>query len=182
MKLIFVTSNQNKLREAREILGAEIEGVSLDLPEPQALNVAEVAAEKARAAYRALEAPPHPVLVEDSGVVFGAWNGLPGALTKWFLASVGNEGLLRMLASESDRSARAVCAVAVAGPGGVRTFLGGVEGEVASEPRGAGGFGWDQIFIPEWSSRTYAELGPAKHEDSHRARALKAARAALLAG
>ncbi len=183
VKILFVTSNQDKLREAREILGAEIETVDLDLPEPQALSVAEVAAEKARTAYRALGEPSHPVLVEDSGIVFDAWNGLPGALTKWFLRSVGNEGLLEMLAAAEVRSARAVCAVAVADPGGkVRAFVGEVQGEVADTPRGTSGFGWDPIFIPEWSSETYAELGPRKHEDSHRARAFKAARTALHAG
>lgn len=180
MKIIFVTSNESKLREAREILGVELESVSLDLPEPQALDVAEVAAQKALAARAALHDPPRPVLVEDSGIVFGAWNGLPGALTKWFLAAVGNEGLLRMLAAERDRSARAVCAVAVAWPGGeARTFVGEVEGEVADSARGEGGFGWDPIFIPAWSSETYAQLGPRKHEDSHRARAFRAAREAL---
>lgn len=180
MKIIFVTSNESKLREAREILGVELESVSLDLPEPQALDVAEVAAQKALAARAALHDPPRPVLVEDSGIVFGAWNGLPGALTKWYLAAVGNEGLLRMLAAERDRSARAVCAVAVAWPGGeARTFVGEVEGEVADSARGEGGFGWDPIFIPAWSSETYAQLGPRKHEDSHRARAFRAAREAL---
>ncbi len=180
MKVLFVTSNESKLREAREILEVELESVALDLPEPQALDVAEVAAKKALAARDALHDPPSPVLVEDSGLVFGAWNGLPGALTKWFLAAVGNEGLLRMLLAEEDRSARAVCAVAVADPGGsVEVFLGEVEGEIADAPRGAGGFGWDPIFVPEWSCETYAELGSRKHEDSHRARALKAARAAL---
>ncbi len=183
MKAIFVTSNESKLREAREILGVDLESVALDLPEPQELDVAEVAAKKALAARDALRNPPRPILVEDSGVVFGAWNGLPGALTKWFLAAVGNEGLLRMLAAEEDRSARAVCAVAVSGPGGaVEVFLGEVEGQVADAPRGAGGFGWDPIFVPGWSSETYAELGPRKHEDSHRARAFRAARAALRAG
>ena len=142
-----------------------------------------MAARKALAARDALRDPPRPVLVEDSGLVFGAWNGLPGALTKWFLAAVGNEGLLRMLLAEGDRSARAVCAVAVADPrGSVEVFLGEVEGEIADAPRGAGGFGWDPIFVPEWSSETYAELGPRKHEDSHRARAFRAARAALRAG
>ena len=182
MKALFVTTNQNKLREAREILGVEVEGVSLDLPEPQSLDVAEVAAEKARAARRILDEPPHPVLVEDSGIVFDAWNGLPGALTKWFLKSVGNEGLLRMLSAEQERSARAVCAVAVVEPGSeVQTFLGEVRGRVASEPRGARGFGWDPIFVPSWSYETYAELGPRKHQDSHRARALRAARAVLFA-
>jgi XTP/dITP diphosphohydrolase len=180
MKVLFVTSNESKLREAREILGVEIDAVDLDLPESQALDVAEVAALKALAARAALDDPPRPVLVEDSGIIFGAWNGLPGALTKWFLAAVGNEGLLKMLAAEEDRSARAVCAVAVAWPdGGIRTFAGGVAGEVAGSPRGEGGFGWDPIFIPAGSFETYAELGPRKHEDSHRARAFRAARGAL---
>ena len=182
MKAIFVTSNENKLREAREILGFELEGASLDLPEPQAVNVADVAAEKARAARAALDDPPHPVLVEDSGLVFEAWNGLPGALTKWFLQSVGNEGLLEMLSSFEDRSARAVCALAVAfpdAPAGV--FLGEVPGRIAPAPRGESGFGWDPIFVPEKpGGETYAELGARKNDDSHRARAFGAARTSLL--
>ena len=180
VKIIFVTSNESKLREARQILGVEIDSVDLDLPEPQALDVADVAAQKALAARAALHNPPRPVLVEDSGIIFGAWNGLPGALTKWFLAAVGNEGLLRMLLAEEDRSAHAVCAVAVAdAAGSVRVFVGEVEGEVAGPPRGEGGFGWDPIFVPEGERRTYAEMGPDKNTISHRARAFEAAREGL---
>ena len=177
METLFVTGNPNKAREASAILGVDLANVALDLPELQSLSVAEVAANKAATAREALDFPDSPILVEDSGLVFGAWNGLPGALTKWFLAAVGNEGLLRMLLAEGDRSARAVCAVAVADPrGSVEVFLGEVEGEIADAPRGAGGFGWDPIFVPEGRVKTYAELGEEKNEDSHRARALRAAR------
>ncbi len=103
-------------------------------------------------------------------------------MTKWFLASVGNEGLLKMLAGEEDRSARAVCAVAIAfADASVRVFLGEV-GEHRARAPGLGGFGWDPIFVPHNHTETYAELGPRKHEDSHRARALRAAREALRAG
>ena len=181
MKAIFVTSNENKLREAREILGIELESASLDLPEPQAVSVADVADQKARAARAALNDPPHPVLVEDSGLVLEPWNGLPGALTKWFLLSVGNEGLLKMLAPYEDRSARAVCALAVAFPDApAQVFLGEVPGRIAPSPRGNGGFGWDPIFVPETpGGETYAELGARKNDDSHRARAFRAARATL---
>jgi XTP/dITP diphosphohydrolase len=85
-----------------------------------------------------------------------------------------------MLSVEEDRSARAVCAVAIAfADGSTRVFTGTVEGSVAPEPRGSGGFGWDPIFVPRGRTETYAELGPRKHEDSHRARALRAARAGL---
>ena len=179
VKAVFVTTNEHKRREAQAILGVELEGASFgdrDLPEIQALDVAEVAAEKALRAYDSLGAPEHPVLVEDSGLVVGAWNGLPGALTKWFVSRVVNEGILRML-SGGDRSALAVCAVAVADVAGrVRVFRGEVAGTLAPEPRGASGFGWDPIFIPEGSELTYAQMGDAKNEDSHRARALRAAR------
>ncbi len=190
-----MTGNHNKAREAAEILGIELRSIALDLPEVQDLDVAQVAAVKAAAAREALGAPDSPILVEDSGIVVEAWNGLPGALTKWFLASVGNEGILRMLSNEEDRSARAVCAVAIAfmeppfmeppasrRGDSVRVFLGEVGGRISPEPRGSGGFGWDSIFVPEGYSETYAELGPRKHEDSHRARALRAAREALRAG
>jgi len=178
VEALFVTSNPNKAREAAEILGMELKSVALDLQEPQSLDVAEVAADKVAAAREALNDPGQPVIVEDSGLVVEAWNGLPGALTKWFLQSVGNEGLLRMLSAEENRSARAVCAVAVAVvDGSVRVFVGEVEGSIAPGPRGATGFGWDPIFVPEGCAKTYAQLGALKHKDSHRARALRAASA-----
>ena len=183
MEALFVTSNPNKAREAGDILGVELRSIALDIPELQDLDVAQVAAVKAAAAREALGAPDSPILVEDSGLIVEAWNGLPGALTKWFLASVGNEGILRMLQGEEDRSARAVCAVAIAfADGSTRVFLGEVGGLISPKPRGSGGFGWDPIFVPRGYSETYAELGPRKHEDSHRARALRAAREALHAG
>jgi XTP/dITP diphosphohydrolase len=180
VEALFVTSNPNKAREAAEILGIELRSVALDLPEPQALDVAEVAATKATVAREALGFPDHPILVEDSGLIIEAWNGLPGAFTKWFLGSIGNQGLLKMLSVYPDRSARAICAVAVAAAdGSVRTFVGEVEGSIASEPRGSEGFGWDPIFIPRGHVETYAELGTEKHRVSHRGRALSAARAGL---
>jgi XTP/dITP diphosphohydrolase len=176
VRAVFVTTNEHKRREVESILGVELDRAAPDVPEVQALDLAEVAVHKATSAYNALGKPPHPVLVEDSGLVIGAWNGLPGALTKWFLSSVGNEGILRMLCGE-DRSARAVCAVAVAEEGGrVHVFRGEVRGEIAPEPRGESGFGWDPIFVPEGSEFTYAQMGDAKNENSHRARAFRRVR------
>jgi XTP/dITP diphosphohydrolase len=177
VKAIFVTTNEHKRREAAAILGFELEAADLGVPEIQALNVAEVAAAKALSAREVLGDPDIPVLVEDSGLVVSTWNGLPGALTRWFVQAVGNEGLLRMLPPDENRSARAVCAVAVAGAGGeVRVFEGEVQGSLAPEPRGTSGFGWDPIFIPLGSELTYAEMGESKNQDSHRSRAFRAAR------
>ena len=96
------------------------------------------------------------------------------------MQSVGNAGLLKMLATEEDRSALAVCVVAVAeSSGSVQVFRGVVRGEVSREPRGESGFGFDPIFIREGETRTYAEMGEEKSADSHRARALRAARHGL---
>jgi XTP/dITP diphosphohydrolase len=175
IRAVFVTTNEHKRREVQQILGVALEGADLDLPEIQAIDPAEVAAEKVSAAREALGDTALPVLVEDSGLMVDAWGGFPGALTKWVMQSVGNEGLLRMLAPEEDRSARAVCVVALAGADGeVRTFRGEVQGTVAGNPRGEGGFGYDPVFVPGWSEETYAEMGEAKNADSHRARAFRA--------
>ena len=177
MRAIFVTTNEHKRREVQEILGFALEGADLDLPEIQAIDPAEVATEKVRAAREALGGPDVPVLVEDSGLMVDAWGGFPGALTKWLMSSVGNEGLLRMLGPGEDRSARAVCVVGLAeADGTVRTFRGEVLGTLAPEPRGEGGFGYDPVFVPGWSSMTYAEMGEGKNADSHRARAFGAVR------
>lgn len=182
MRALFVTSNPDKRREAAGILGLELEAADPgDLPEIQTLSIPEVAARKALDAYHALREPEIPVLVEDSGLVVEAWNGLPGALTRWFMSSIGNEGLLAMLGPTEDRAARAVCAVAVAFPGApVEVFTGEVRGELAPEPRGSEGFGWDPVFVPAGETRTYAEMGEEKHADSHRTRAFLAAREWLI--
>jgi XTP/dITP diphosphohydrolase len=183
LRAIFVTTNEHKRREVQEILGVELWSADLDLPEIQAIDPAEVAAEKASAARKALGDPDLPVLVEDSGLMVDAWGGFPGALTKWVMKSVGNEGLLRMFAPGEDRSARAVCVVALAeADGKVRTFRGEVRGTVAESPRGEGGFGYDPVFVPHWSSMTYAEMGEGKNADSHRARAFRALRGWLEKG
>ncbi len=74
MKAIFVTTNEHKRREVQEILGVALERVDLDLPEIQAIDPAEVATEKVRAAREALGDQDLPVLVEDSGIMVDVWD------------------------------------------------------------------------------------------------------------
>ena len=180
MKSVFVTSNENKLREASGILGIDLDRADVDVPEIQSLDFEEVAAAKAIAAREVLGDPSYPVIVDDSGLAIAAWGGFPGPLTRWLMKSVGNAGLLRMLATEENRSATAVCVVAVAdSSGSVRVFRGVVRGDVSREPRGEGGFGFDPIFVPGGQTRTYAEMGNEKSMDSHRTRALREARSGL---
>jgi non-canonical purine NTP pyrophosphatase (RdgB/HAM1 family) len=173
--LVFVTSNPGKAREASAFLGCALEATPLHLPELQSLDFAEVVRAKAVAAAECLGVP---VLVEDSGIGLTAWGGYPGPLTRWAVNAAGEAGFARMLDGFEDRSAEAVSALGVARPGDdparVLVALGRVRGTLAREPRGAGGFGWDVLFVPEGESRTFAEMSPEeKNALSHRARAFE---------
>lgn len=177
--LVFVTSNPGKAREASRFLGRTVEARALDIPEIQEIAFDVVARDKA---LRAAERLGVAVLVEDSGLSIRAWNGFPGALTKWITGDLGSGALARMLDGFGDRSAEAVSALAVARPGdpAVTVAIGRVSGSISSEPRGTNGFGWDVVFVPEGGTRTWAELSPAeKDRDSHRARAFETLRRAL---
>lgn len=168
LPVVFVTSRAEKAREA-ERLGFEVERLDLDLPEPQGLDPAAIVEAKARAAYAALA---RPVLVEDSGLALRAWSGFPGALVKWLEKSAGVAAIPRMLGAFSDRAATATCAIAYCDGAEVVAARGETAGTIASEPRGAGGFGWDTIFVPEGDRRTFAEMTPEeKDRVSHRRRA-----------
>ena len=127
------------------------------------------------------------VLADDSGLCVDALWGGPGVLSARFAAGLAqdakNRRLLAMMPEDRPRTARFVCVLAWAPMAGApRTFGGAVEGRLAGEPRGTGGFGFDPIFLPEGLERTFGEL-PAdlKHRISHRSRACAAFLAGLFA-
>lgn len=157
MSLKIVTGNANKVVQMAHHLEQPLQQVDIDLPEIQAVQVSEVIEEKAWVAYRQVG---HPVLVEDTGLYIKAWNGLPGALIRWFLQSVDNEGICRMLNDFEDRGARAETCIGFCDGEAFRVFSGVVEGAIALSPRGEYGFGWDPIFVPSGSDQTFAEVPP----------------------
>ncbi len=162
----FVTGNLNKVKEAEMILGRSLDQIDVAIEEIQTCDVETAVNHKVREAYSKLG---EPVLVEDSGLVFNAWNGLPGALVKWFEKTAGLEGMARMLDSFPDRSAVAQCFVGLSD--GNETFIGKgeVKGTIAESPRGSNGFGWDTLFIPEGYDITFAEMTQEeKNQISHR--------------
>lgn len=161
MNITLVTGNPNKALEFQSILGQTVETVALDLPEIQSTLVEEVVREKAQEAYRRIG---RPVLVEDTGLAFAAWNGLPGALVRWFFMAVGNDGLCHMLAGFTNRRATATTCLGYADGQTVRVFTGQMEGTIAPAPRGTAGFGWDPIFIPDGTQHTFAELTPEEKD------------------
>jgi non-canonical purine NTP pyrophosphatase (RdgB/HAM1 family) len=163
-----VTSRAEKAEEAAR-LGFAIERIDLDLPEPQALDPAVVAREKADSAWERLR---RPVLVEDSGLEILAWGGFPGALVKWLEKSAGLDGIVRMLDPFPNRSARAVCAIACFDGERLVEARGMADGSIAPAPRGERGFGWDAVFVPSGSARTFAEMAASEKDSvSHRGRA-----------
>ena len=168
----FVTGNANKVREAGDILGVTLEQVEVGgIFEMQTQDIEELVNHKCQQAYDLLNCP---VLVEDSGLLFNAWNGLPGALVKWFECAVGCEGMLKMLQSFEDRDATAVCCFAIHDGKNIRIARGEIEGTIATKIRGGNGVGWDVIFIPDGCQRTFAEMLPEdKNVISHRKKALE---------
>jgi XTP/dITP diphosphohydrolase len=117
---------------------------------------------------------------EDSGIEVEALGGRPGVHSaRW--AGDPVTALLAELEGVQDRRARYVsCIVAVSPSGKEVDALGTLEGEIAFEPRGSGGFGYDPVFVPGGEGRTVAELGDDwKRTHSHRARAAAALSAAL---
>ena len=161
MKLAIVTGNANKVAQIAKHLEHPIEQIDVDLPEIQAVRVEDVIEAKAREAFRQVR---RPVIVEDTGLAFEAWNGLPGALIKWFLESMGNEGICKMLNGFDNRRVVAQTCIGFydgdASGSEFVAFSGFASGVVPVEPRGTLGFGWDAIFQPEGSTKTFAEMTP----------------------
>lgn len=153
MNLYFITGNKSKFEEVTAVL-PEVKQLDLDLPEIQSLDSLEVIAEKLKVAMKSQEGE---FIVEDNSLVLNGMNGLPGPLIKWFLKSIGNEGLLK-LANTFGKEAEAKVIIGYAsGNGNVEYFEGVVKGTIV-EPRGNKGFGWDPIFLPAGEIKTYGEM------------------------
>jgi XTP/dITP diphosphohydrolase len=197
-RLLIATHNPGKLEEFAYLLrphGIEVIGAAaLDLAEPEETGAtfAENALLKARAAS---EATGLPALADDSGIVVHGLGGEPGIHSaRWagperdFDLAIRKvlDGLAQRFGSfaAADKRAAFVAVLCLSLPeGGERFFEGRVEGTLVEGPRGARGFGYDPIFVPDGHARTFAEMTAAeKHAISHRRRALDAFMTALRAG
>lgn len=168
--LVVVTTNPNKLDEINQILGTNHQVSKIDIPEIQSLDLDEVITQKAKDAYAKIK---KPVIVEDISLEIKALNGLPGTFIKFFLKTLGTEGTVRLISGQTTDT-KVTAAVAIYDGQKLKIFKGIVCGTLSPKDRGAGGFGFDKVFIPEGFSQTYAEMPPElKNKISHRARALK---------
>ena len=194
-RVVLATLNPGKVRELARLLGglpielvalADVAGTSL--PEETGTTFADNALIKARAAHRQTG---HAALGDDSGLEVEALGGEPGLHSARFggpgLDDAGRTALLldRLRGvPPGRRGARFRCVIAFVDEAGREHVVeGAVEGEIATAPRGGGGFGYDPVFVYPPLGRTFAELAePDKERVSHRGRAARAARALLVSG
>lgn len=176
MRARLCSANEHKLDELRASLpGWELELLPLDVEETGS-TYEDNARLKARAGR---EAAPEDewVLGEDSGIECDALDGGPGVQSaRWAPSGTQAEALVERLRGETNRRARMVCTIVAVSPAGdERVTVGVLAGAIADELRGAGGFGYDPVFVPDGHDQTVAELGDDwKRANSHRARAAHA--------
>ena len=169
MTIRFVTSNEGKVREAREYLTEPVEQVNYDYTEIQSDDLGDIAAYGAREAFSHLGGE-EPVLVDDAGLFCDAFDGFPGPYSAYVQDTVGVQGVRDLVATAEDDRARFRTVLAYCDGDEVYTFEGAVQGRIV-DPRGDGGFGYDPIF--EHDGQTMAEMSTAeKNAISHRGRAL----------
>ncbi len=181
MRLVLSSTNAHKLRELRAALpGWELEPLGVDESPAETGGTYEENA-RLKARFGRTRAPAEAwVIGEDAGVEVAALGGRPGVHSaRWADRPV--ESLLAELVGEQNRSARFRCTIVAIAPDG-REFVveGQLAGAIARERRGAEGFGYDPVFIPDGEGETVAELGNAwKSEHSARAGAAQALLALL---
>src|SRR5918998_6303370 len=171
MRLRFLSSNPNKIAEARAILspaGFELISVERKLDEIQSGDVEFLVRDKCIKAFRLIG---RPVFVEHTGLFIEALNGFPGGLTQIFWDRLGAERVAKLFAHEDEGRAVARTRIGYCDGRCVHQFEGEVNGRLAPEPRGDPSQ-WDCVFIPEGSDETFAEMGERKNEVSMRRKAL----------
>lgn len=152
-------------------LNLYVDHQKIDLVEIQSLDVREVVKYKVIEAFKLIK---KPALVEDTSLTFHAMGKLPGPLIKWFLKELGIDGLCNLLNTYTDRKATAKVVFGYFDGKEVQIFESEIKGEIALQPRGTKGFGWDPIFVPNGWDKTWGEMNAEElMQTSMRRKALK---------
>jgi len=180
--IIFATNNQNKIEEVRAVLGSRFNiitlkeaGIDIDIPEPHDTLEAN-ATEKSKTIF---EITKQNCFSEDTGLEVAALNGEPGVKSARYAGEVRSfddniEKLLNKLGSSDNKSARFRTVISLILDGKEYFFEGICNGRIISERKGNHGFGYDPVFIPDGSDKTFAEMDMAeKNKFSHRKKAME---------
>ena len=180
-KLIFATNNANKVAEIRKVLGnlfdiitLEEAGILIDIPEPHDTLEAN-ATEKSSTIYKLTQ---KNCFSEDTGLEVKTLNGEPGVKSARYAGEGRSDAdniqkLLSNLINENNRRAQFRTVISLIREGKEYQFEGICEGTITREQRGEKGFGYDPVFMPDGSEKTFAEMSiEEKNKYSHRKKAM----------
>lgn len=187
MQVVVATRNMHKLREIAAILGGTGAELRSMQDYPSVPDVVEdgttFEANASKKAVEVAKATGHWAMADDSGLEVDALGGAPGVHSARYAGEpvdyhANNAKLLKAMDGQKNRRARFRCVLALSSPAGeVVTVAGSCEGRIIEEARGANGFGYDPLFVPDGHELTFAEMPDVeKNRISHRARALGRAR------
>ena len=185
MKLIFASNNQHKIDELKTFAGKESDsyrieivslkeaGIDIDIPEPHD-TLEENASEKSWTIYKLTG---NNCFSEDTGLEIEALNGEPGVKSARYAGEARSfkdniEKVLNKLSSETNKKARFRAVISLILDGKETQFEGICKGKIIDTPQGTEGFGYDPIFIPDGSNRSFAEMPiEEKNRFNHRTKA-----------
>ena len=180
MRLIFASNNQHKIEELKAFVGKEIEivslkdaGIDIDIPEPHN-TLEENASEKSWTIYKLTG---KDCFSEDTGLEIEALNGEPGVKSARYAGEARSfkdniEKVLNKLTNQTNRNARFRAVISLIIEGKETHFEGICNGKIIDTPQGTEGFGYDPIFIPDGSDRSFAEMSiEEKNRFNHRTKA-----------
>ena len=180
--IIFATNNQNKVEEVRSVLGSRFNiitlkeaGIDIDIPEPHDTLEAN-ASEKSKTIFAITN---NNCFSEDTGLEVAALNGEPGVKSARYAGESRSfedniEKLLTKLAFVENKKARFRTVISLILDGNEYLFEGICTGKIIAEKKGDNGFGYDPVFVPDGSDKTFAEMDMAgKNKFSHRKKAME---------
>ncbi|HEY6978870.1 MAG TPA: RdgB/HAM1 family non-canonical purine NTP pyrophosphatase [Chitinophagaceae bacterium] len=179
--LIFATNNQHKVEEARSVIGNNIilislkeAGIDIDIPEPY-FTLEANASEKSRTIYKLTK---QNCFSEDTGLEVEALNGEPGVKSARYAGDEKNfqaniDKLLSKMSEQENRRAKFRTVISLIWDDKEFLFEGASEGKIINEQRGKYGFGYDPVFVPDESEKTFSEMTlEEKNKYSHRRKAM----------
>lgn len=167
--LFFVSSNVHKYQEAKQILnsfGVRVNFFKSILEEIQSDSFEEIALRKAQNAFSKCR---KPLIIEDDGLLISSLDDFPGPYSSYVFKTIGNNGILNLL--KENRKAKFVSIITYCDDKTLESFHAKLDGTISSIQKGEG-WGYDPIFIPKNTKKTFAELNN-KNKLSHRYKALK---------
>jgi non-canonical purine NTP pyrophosphatase (RdgB/HAM1 family) len=152
--IYFITGNKKKFEEVKAII-PDMEQLDIDLPEIQEIDAHEIIKAKLHEAFN------HKLgefIVEDTSLYLECLNGLPGPLIKWFLKTVGNDGLAALAEKLENKKAVAKTIIGYAKSRDEIHFFEGVLNGSVVKSESESQFGWDPIFLPEGSEKVFGDM------------------------